>query len=199
MLIIALGHRSGVGKDTFAKMLQEEFVSRGHHAEITHFATPIKELSHDLFGWAGVRPPAHYDESRADRPLVLKRLGMSALDLWIRLGQTMRELHPDVWVWSALGQERQCDILLIPDCRFLNEVAAVWQRLGVVVKIESSHAPILDSVSDNALEGFCDWDYVIQNDGTIAELRQKASRFAVWMEQHPLMVEMKERKQYERN
>lgn len=176
MLVIALGHRSGVGKDTLARYLMEAFETRQLNVQIRHFASVIKDVSARLFGWAGVQRAEHYDQDRAERTKIIPALGMTVLELWVRVGQNMRDIHEDVWVEHLFREIKQgVDVLIIPDCRFLNEIKAVRRRGGWCVKVVSRAAPIFDSVSDNALGGFFDWDFVVVNDGTLTDLRKQAA------------------------
>lgn len=92
--------------------------------------------------------------------------------------------------WSHIGREvpiikpilpQMPDKWIISDTRFINEVAAIKERGGVVVRVnrpadvdenpaESKHA------SETALDDYTDWDYVIENDGTLEDLVEKVRK-----------------------
>ena len=102
-LIVGLGHRKRVGKDTFADFLDDSLSSMGWLVVRQPFALYMKEAAHDLFKWAGLRQRIHYKlyPEEKERPLPL--LGKSPRDIWIEFGNALRAIHPDTWVevWKA--------------------------------------------------------------------------------------------------
>jgi hypothetical protein len=65
---------------------------------------------------------------------------------------------------------------IITDVRFQNEIDAIKEREGIVIRIDRetpSDGP--SHLSESALDTYKDWDYVITNNGTIEELEQRVS------------------------
>ena len=82
MKIIAVGHYSRVGKDTFANYLTEELNEYAPTLKVTklNFAWKLKDIAHQLYAWAGVREPEYYDTpgGAIARDVILPALGMTA-------------------------------------------------------------------------------------------------------------------------
>lgn len=128
---------------------------------------------------------------------------MTVRDLLQKLGtEAMREgLHRNVWV-NALFADYQLFKVgngfsrviksaegipidyeyevampnwIITDTRFPNELEAVKSKGGITIKIvrDSGNTVGTQHISETALDHVTDWDYVIDNTGTIEELKQK--------------------------
>lgn len=171
-MIIAFGHRKRVGKDTSAAILGEllghpHYVRRG-------FAAELKWTCHRLFSWAGLEEPPYYDTAPAYRDAVLPALGQSPREVWITIGNMMRGIHSDVWIRCLLDSQAPGTVLAIPDVRYPNEIDAIRERGGLLVKIDNPRVPVTHDVADDAIaDDFRGWDFTITNDGTTDELRDK--------------------------
>jgi hypothetical protein len=113
---------------------------------------------------------------------------MSVRELLQKLGtEAMRDgLHENVWVnalfsdyipYSSRGSEYEFEESnwIITDTRFPNELSAIKRRGGISIKIvrNSGNTVGNEHSSETALDHVTDWDYVIDNNGTPEELRQK--------------------------
>ena len=93
-----------------------------------------------------------------------------------------RAVHPNLWInalysnyfpltYSDRGGYEYPN-WIITDCRFPNEVSAVKQRGGIVIRIERSDLLRLGKEdtdrhpSETALDNFKDWDFVIDNNNS---------------------------------
>jgi hypothetical protein len=167
-LIVAFGHRRRVGKDTATKILVEEFAKYGICAVRTSFADKLKEECQRLFGHAGLEGPEYYEEHSELKERVLPSLGLSPRDIWIQVGNRLRDVYPYVWIDLALArQEPGVQITIVSDMRYPNEVERVKKLGGKVVKITRQVAPVHDDEADSALADFDDWDMVIANNSGI--------------------------------
>jgi len=172
-MIIGLGHRKRVGKDTFAKFLQIYFEKRHKTVVLVSFAWKVKEYAHLLFGRYGVQSAEYYDEHPEAKDVMLSALNMTPRDVHIKLGTDIaREIHPNVWVDSTL--DVKADVIIATDTRFLNEVMTIKWRGGLSFKVVNPRAPKSDDKADNALADYADWDGVILNDGGLVDLDDKA-------------------------
>jgi len=82
-------------------------------------------------------------------------------------------LGENIWVNTALGDTKPGDNIVITDVRFSNEANAIRERGGMVVKIvREGVGPVNNHISDNAME-FYDFDYIINNNGTLEDLHQE--------------------------
>ena len=99
-----------------------------------------------------------------------------------RFGQDQRLIYPDIWAQYVFNEIEKSDhnVFVITDFRFKNEytVARRWADLSFnnqlfTVKINrpgvSLHTGSND-ISENDLNDFDEWDYIIENDSTLEDL-----------------------------
>ena len=119
MKIICISGRAQHGKDTTAGFLAEALEQNGSRVLITHYADLLKYICKTFFAWNG-------EKDDAGRTL-LQHVGTDIV----------RKRDPDYWVnfmISALGMAHDLwDYVIIPDCRFPNEIEAL-RRAGFNVK-----------------------------------------------------------------
>ncbi len=170
-MIYAFGHRSRVGKDTCVNFLETHLRIANIEVLRVSFAFELKMATHRLFKSFGVEHPVHYENHPEARNIVIPKLGCDVVELWIKYGNAIRDIYEPIWIELALKQDDgTAQVILISDCRFPNEVEAIQRLGGKVHKVIRPDIPILNSVSDEALEGFEGWDGMIMNTGTLADL-----------------------------
>jgi len=185
-LFYGIGHYSRVGKDTFANALIAAITQHDTNLRVVKrsFAGKLKEITHELYAWAGVQPPEHYEtvEGAKDRDLVLPALGMTPVDLWVRFGTdaVRKQVYDRTWLDYLLKTDHAADIVVIPDVRFPNEADAVKQN-GMLIKIVRPGFGPRNTVADRALLDYGGWDYVLGAGGTVASLEEEAQMFADWI------------------
>ncbi len=163
-MIIGLGHTKRVGKTYFAKFLREELQPHCH-VEVTAFATKLKQICHELYGWAGLRDEAFYESGSGAslREVVLPEIGKSPRQIWIDFGTpaVREQVYEPTWRDYVLRQPPKCDVCIITDVRFPNEAQGIKDSGGWLIKIERpGFEPGLD-VADQALVGYTGWDKII--------------------------------------
>lgn len=162
-MLIAFGHESGVGKDVAADYLVKQygFVRRG-------FADSMKTAAAAIFGWDEV------ELYGANKERYSEFWGMTPRKSIQLLGTDACKpvFGKDVWIKSVFASMAPETNYVISDCRFPEEVNAVWDAGGFCVRIVR-HERTLPSnpnhISETALAEFHDWDLTIHNDGTLAE------------------------------
>ena len=96
------------GKDFIAKEIKSQLEQNGNKVLITHFADLLKYICKSFFDWNGKKD----DEGRT----LLQYVGTDII----------RENNPNYWVKFLVGIlemfYNEWDYVLIPDCRFPNEV-----------------------------------------------------------------------------
>src|SRR5690349_4328844 len=99
MKIIAFGNRRREGKRTAADFLFTAIktLKPNLRCHLGGFADEVKRVSHDLYGWAGLHPGIWY-ENNGGKETILPALGVSARDIWIHVGESLRAICPTVWV-----------------------------------------------------------------------------------------------------
>jgi hypothetical protein len=173
-MLIGIGHRTGHGKDTFALMLQE--VLGPHKSQIIPFARKLKEVAVILYGHLGLREEAYYNtrEGRMERNRPLPGINLTPVEIWVMVGESIRNgvWHP-TWV-SLMQHQAKSSIILSPDTRHFNEI----ERCDLKVKLVNPRVENRKGASiDDVLEDYVGWDKVVVNDGTLEDLRQKATEF----------------------
>jgi len=173
--VVGFGHRSRVGKDTCAKFLNTELRMLGISTVHVSFASKLKEVCFDLYGWAGLKRAIHYENCPADRQIVLPALNKTPVQIWVEVGNKLRDVYPLTWVQAALRGQTNVKVVIVSDVRYQNEVDAIRDLGGKVYKVKNSRAVVLDTIADNALQEVPDdgWDGIIENEGTIADLHSQ--------------------------
>lgn len=168
MKIIFISGKAEHGKDTFANILKKEYITRNKRVLITHYGDLVKYVCRMFFNWDGEK----------NEP------GRSLLQ---RIGTRFRSAIPTFWIdWikSILQQfSDEWDVVLIPDCRFPNEVqelvpSAHHYHIRIIREnYKSKLTPEqLQHPSETALDDYpCDYK-VINN--TLEELAETAKMIA---------------------
>lgn len=178
-MIIALGHYSRVGKDETANLLCGLAAAQGVRFGRISFADPLKSYCHQLYGRYGLGDRSYYEANPALRDVLIPECaGLTPVQVWVKVGNEMRDVNENVWVDPALEQAKlfnRDSIVAIPDLRYPNEVRRVREEGGLLVKVLRPGVEPRDTVADQALVNFHDWDYILNNDGTIADLHRKVA------------------------
>jgi hypothetical protein len=202
MAILALNGYAKSGKDEIAKMIIEmdptwqvkKFSNKLKQvASILTGVHPDKfedqlfkntPLSDDWFVW-DYKTIAGGTLTEPTFSVDPKLRSMTARELLQKLGtEAIRNgLHDNAWVNALMiDYVGMYDIdtdrttypkWIITDCRFHNEAFAVRDRDGIIVRVNRTGVfPINSHISETAIDKY-DFDYVINNDGDIEELRTK--------------------------
>ncbi len=184
-MIVGLGHYSRTGKDTFANYLIEECEKLGIKAIKRSFAWKLKQITHDLYAWAGLREPEFYetDEGAALRN-VKTAIGLTPIETWVKFGTdaVRQNVYQNTWLDYLLKTKVDADVLIIPDVRFPNEAEAVKEGGGWLLKVVRPGFEPRQTVADLALCDYLGWDDVI-GDEDIRTLCNEAKRYAAKLKQ----------------
>ena len=168
MHLIGLAGLAGSGKDTVA-----DYIAMSGDFQRIAFADPLKRVALFL---CGLTRQDVTDRTRKET--VLPEWGLSPRQIMQRLGTEVgRQIHSELWV-RHLDRTIQRDAgrnWIITDCRFRNEIAYVRRQGGTVWWV---NRPSVTPVSDHASERHVtadDCDLVIENSGTLDELRNLVS------------------------
>lgn len=191
-MIISLSGRIGSGKDTVANIIEQ--VSPSNNWQIKKFAGKLKDIAELLTGI----PKIHFEDQEFKKTSMAPEWNMTYRDFLQRIGtEAMRNgLHENVWVNAlfsdykattiAVGSNEfditEKDVLpnwLITDTRFPNELEAVKQHNGITIKVIRDSGNTVGTLhsSETALDHYTNWDYVIDNNGSIEDL--KAQIFSI--------------------
>jgi hypothetical protein len=126
--IIGVTGPMGAGKDAVAAALK----SAGTGYEIKRFAAALRQVVSIL---TGLR--VEDTETGEGKATYLPAWGMTVGQMLQRLGtDAVREnLHPDAWVLALFSTIGADDRVIISDVRFPNEVQAIRDRGGIIVRV----------------------------------------------------------------
>ena len=136
----------GAGKDTAA-----DYLVNFHGFRRDSFANTLKDAVSQVFGWDRTLLEGRTKEAREWREQVdtwwAERLGMPMLTpRWV-LQQWGTEVcrgsfHDDIWIASLENKMRKTkDNIVISDVRFPNEIAAIKNAGGMVIRIKRGDEP----------------------------------------------------------
>jgi hypothetical protein len=145
-MIIGVCGFIGSGKDTIA-----DYLVNIHQYRRESFANTLKDAVAHVFGWDRTMLEGRTKQAREWReqvdPWWAERLEMPDLTprLMLQLWGTevcRRGFHDDIWIASLENKLRNStDDIVISDCRFPNEIAAIRKQGGIVVRVKRGPEP----------------------------------------------------------
>ena len=168
MKVILISGKAQNGKDTVAQMMSDTIKGDGNRVLITHYADLLKYICKSYFGWDGVKD----DNGRR----MLQYVGTDVIrkqnpSLWVDFVAMMLKYFHENW-----------DFVIIPDCRFPNEVTTLvdsgFSTVHVRVVRDNFKSPLTEEQQKHPSETALDDttpDFTIHNNGTIDELAQQVA------------------------
>lgn len=167
MKIILISGKARHGKDSLATFMKEDLERHNKKVLIAHYADLLKFICTNYFNWNG--------KKNIEGRQLLQYVGTDKIravdpDMWVMFIIKILKIFPDNW-----------DYVLIPDCRFVNEVKIIQLNFNDV-KIVRIHRPNFindlteeqrNSESETALDNYT-FDYIVCNDSTLDNLKLKA-------------------------
>ena len=158
-MIIGIAGFQGSGKDTIADYLQNIYGFKRDS-----FASTLKDAVAAVFGWNRELLEGRTTESRAWReqvdPWWANRLNMPDLTprLVLQLWGTevaRKAFHDDTWIASLENKlARAHNDIVITDVRFPNEIKAIKNAGGIVIRVVRGPEPDWYATAENANAGF---------------------------------------------
>lgn len=173
--ILAFGHRKNVGKDTCVRFLKTHLrlENPGINIVVKGFADKVKEICYDLYGWAGLQPAHFYEEpgKHGLKEVVLPKIGKSPRQLWIDLGNGLRDrVYEPTWA-HYLFHMTKADVLLINDLRFPTEADYIKDFGGWTVRVDRPDQPKVTDGADDRLADYTSWTGQLVNMGSLNDLQ----------------------------
>lgn len=167
MKVILISGKAQHGKDTIANFLKNQFDADGYKSVIIHYADLLKYICKSYFEWDGNK-----DEKGRE---LLQHIGTDVIrkqnpTFWVDFVYMLLNLFNGVW-----------DYVIIPDCRFLNEISTIkdcesFDSIHIRVKRTNFISPLtpeqLLHPSETALDD-CKPDYWIENSSSLEALNSK--------------------------
>ena len=145
-MIIGICGFIGSGKDTIA-----DYLVNFHEFRRESFANTLKDAVSSVFGWDRTMLEGRTKEAREWReqidPWWAERLDMPTLTpRWVLqywgTEVCRRGFHDDIWIASLENKLRTSrDNVVISDCRFPNEIAAIKNAGGIIVWVKRGDLP----------------------------------------------------------
>ncbi len=175
MKIVGIGYKKGSGKDQFATFMHTYIrcTKPGLCVKRVSFADKLKGISYQLYGWAGLNYGPYYETYRDKKEVPLPLIGKSPRQLWIEVGNKLREVHPGTWIDFAL-RGIVADIIIIPDVRFKNEARAIRNQGGTLIRIDRSNIEQGTDPAEVELDDWDDWNIIINNNRDLKSLNNAA-------------------------
>lgn len=180
-MIVGIGNNFQVGKDTAAQALCRELGYRrvGFADKLKSFALQIDPLVTTSARTVNVQAGRGrlawtvkglgWDQAKRTHPEVralLQSIGVAARELF---GETF-------WIDQAIGDTPESAKVVVPDVRFRNEAEAIRDKGGLLIRITRPGHNGDSHISETELEAYGNWDHVIQNNGTVADLEAEIVR-----------------------
>lgn len=165
MKVVLISGKAQNGKDTVADFLHKALVNDGKRVLVTHYADLLKYICTNYFGWDGNK------DARGRQ--MLQYVGTDVI----------RKQNPTLWVdfVSMLLKyfHENWEYVIIPDCRFPNEVTTMvengFDTVHLRVVRKNFKSPLTEEQQQHPSEIALDNvepDYFIYNDGTLGELEE---------------------------
>lgn len=190
-MILGLCGLIGAGKDTAA-----DYLCNFHGFKRESFAGTLKDAVSSVFGWDRELLEGRTKHAREWReeidPWWANRLNIPNLTpRWVlqQWGTDIcrNHFHDDIWISSLENKLRKSeDNIVISDCRFLNEIAAIRNAGGRVVRIKRGPDPYWFAIAKNSIDQMpiqypdvhpseyswasAEFDIVIENNGSIEDM-----------------------------
>lgn len=202
-MIIGLSGYAGSGKDTVAKMMQylmfKELENMNtsdsyKYRYTTHYDYESinqrllmeqetgyfpKKFAHSLKRICGIllQVRADYFEDRVFKEKLIDSGKMTNREFLRGVAKHLRELDPDIFVNALFKSPVYGSVnWIITDVRYENEVEAIRERGGMIVRINRASIKADQHISETGLDHIS-FDYTIENDGNLDELLAKVGIF----------------------
>jgi hypothetical protein len=188
-LIIGFGGPAEHGKSTSANIAEKWFLSHGFTVKVISFADRLKEVCKIMFRLTDkdlnstIGKATYRNHLKTTPRVVMQKFGTEVCREGIsRHLPAFTEHGGTIWTWNVERDILDCsaDVILIPDVRFHDELDMLRKFECILINVvrPSSHASDPSShasdPSSHASEvGLPDPDYVLMNDGTLADLERK--------------------------
>ena len=166
MKVICISGKAEHGKDTLASMMKEILEKQNKRVLITHYGDLVKYIATKFFNWDG-------NKDEFGRSL-LQYIGTDAIravepDFWVLFVAYILNVFTDKW-----------DVVLIPDCRFPNEIDVLLNNGFSVTSVRINRENHVSALTPDQLSHASETsvddiiaDYIVTNT-TLEELYESA-------------------------
>lgn len=166
-LIYVLCGKSGNGKTTSSKIIENFYNAKGKKTISLAYASYLKEYAKRILNWNG-------DEKTKPRDF-LQQLGVELIKTKIDDSFLIKRIIEDIKVYSYFY-----DVIIISDARFPDEIDNIRNSFENVrtIKLLGQENKKLTAFQKNhasevGLENYNNYDYIVDNNGTLDDLKNK--------------------------
>ena len=171
MRVFVIAGKSGSGKGEVAKLINEYYIYKLQKNVVTSYSKYLKLFAQELTDWDGVSENKPRD--------FLQSFGTKIRNYDKRF--FTKRMIEDVAVYELDG----VDNIIISDARMPDEIDEIRNNFDDVyaIYVENQFSPSKLTVeqqahiTETALEGYNDFDYVLSNDNNIEELKNKVFKY----------------------
>lgn len=168
---IGISGPEGSGKDVVCKYIQRKL---NEHWSIIKFADGVKKYLNDTYPdeW---NTKLWESNDRTYRDDIMKSFNISRREVIRFVAEDMKKDNKDYWV-SDLFEHKNPNLsgnYLISDVRFINEIDAIRNHGGIVIRINIPTQNNTEHISERELDNYNNYDAVILNDKTLKDLFDK--------------------------
>lgn len=164
--IIILSGKAQSGKNECADIIKEYYEKIGLKTVVISYASYLKMYAKEVLGWDG-------NESTKPRDF-LQQVGVELIKNKINPNMLIDRVIDDIRVYSYFF-----DIIVISDARFVDEISVIkdnFSNVSVIHVLGKSNDLTFEQQShstETGLDGYNDYDFIVNNDGSKEELRNK--------------------------
>jgi dephospho-CoA kinase len=205
--IIGISGKAGVGKDTVGKIIQfltldDDVFSKTNRdciADLEHkaycasqskwkikkYASTLKKITSIILGCkVNKLEDRDFKEKELGKQWQVIDYTLTPRLLLQRLGtDAARYVHPDIWVNALFSKFKKKSRWIITDVRFDNEVRAIQERGGIVIRVNRDESK--DSTehsnhpSETALDNYEGFDVILNNNDTLEDLIEEIRQILI--------------------
>lgn len=172
--LIGVSGKARAGKDLFADTLNQVMRDLGYETyQVKKYADPLKNICRILTG-------SENWETSEDKHEMLDSYGVSKREFMQIIGtECIREKFPNAWLNATLSKYDGSTPWIITDVRFPNEVKAIEDRGGLLIRIESTRwdGGAGNHTSETALDEY-PFENIVYNNTSVEDYIEKVTQFA---------------------
>lgn len=168
--VILISGKAQNGKDTVANILREVLHENGERVLVTHYADLLKYICRNYFEWDGKKDEKGRRMLQYVGTEVIRRQNPT---LWVDFVSMMLKYFHENW-----------EYVIIPDCRFPNEITGMIQSGFNVVHLkvvrEGFASPLTEEQQHHSSETALDEvvpDFYVKNNGSLEDLSKAVTRW----------------------
>ena len=162
--IFILTGKAQSGKNVAANIIKNYYQKENKKAVIISYAKYLKDYIKEITNWDG-------REETKPREL-LQQLGVELIKTKIDENLLINRIKQDIEVYTYFF-----DVIIISDARFVSEIENIKDKNTTVIKIEGKTNNLTqeqqEHITEIALNNHNDYDYIIENNKTKEELKEK--------------------------